>query len=160
MINTNPFLSAAAQQQLKKTPLCANSSIYISAAGAKMKIIQLYVSQNFLQLKTYFFFFEALAVPLSLPIWLPPSCSLADSVFCHQRGGSHRSLRSPALFPSVGPAGLRGHGLASLTLIYFYGIQSECRGFMPLRRTAKFNSSGRECWKGFGSLGNVFCRPR
>lgn len=41
-----------------------------------MKIIQLYVMgvlQHALQLKAYFF--EELAVPLSLPIWLPPSCS-------------------------------------------------------------------------------------
>lgn len=98
-----------------------------------------------------------LAVPLSLPIWLPPSCSLADSVLCHQRGGA--AAAAIALLPSLGPAGFWGHSLASLTLIYFYGIQSKRCGFMPLRRAAKFNSLGQECWWGFRSLGNVFCQP-
>lgn len=68
-----------------------------------MKIIQLDVGgalQNFLPLKKLFL--EELAVPLSLPIWLPPSCSLADSVlFRHQRGGSCCSRRYRRLFFSA-----------------------------------------------------------
>lgn len=52
--------------------------------------------KNFLRLKSYFF--EALAVPLSLPIWLPPSCSLAGSVCCDQCDGS--CDRRP-LFPAL-----------------------------------------------------------
>lgn len=126
-----------------------------------MKIIQLYVwdvLQNALLLKNYFL--RSSLCPFHCPSGSLPAapwltlCYSATSV----AGAAARWYRR--LFSQRWAAGLLGHSLASLALIYFYRIQSKCCGFILPRSRAKFNSSGRECWKRFWSIGRVFCQPR
>lgn len=115
MINISLLLSAVLQQQLKKKSLCANSNIYIFCCLSKNEnnstLCQGCLAKH-PPIKSLFF--EELAAPLSLPIWLPLSCSLPSS------GLPLTGVASSSLCWAVG---LLGHGLPSLALIFSYGNQ-------------------------------------
>lgn len=123
MINISLLLSAVLQQQLKKKKsICANSNIYIFCCLSKNENNST-LCQGCLAKRPPIksLFFENLAAPLSLPIWLPPSCSLPSSGL---------PLTGVTGSSPCWAAGLLGHGLPSLALIYSYGNRWNCCGFI------------------------------